>query len=154
MVDEDAAREAWNTAVQWSTEPITATDPYALWIQSNLGTLEAAIAGRLADPDNDGLSNLLEWATGLDPMSYGESGLLEFVTSDATHATFRFTKSTNALGLTYRLQESDDLTTWLDSTTTENISTDPVGNLDQREITIEQANGDRLFHRIKVEATP
>jgi len=154
VVDEDATSDAWNTAAQWTTGTDAITDPYALWIQSNLNTLEAATAARLADPDRDGLTNLIEWFIGLDPTNYGESGLLEPVASDPTQATFRYTRNLDSSGLIYRIQESGDLINWRDAIVTEDMSTGVSGNIDHREVTIEQTADSRLFRRLEVETAP
>ncbi|HEY6170555.1 MAG TPA: M60 family metallopeptidase [Verrucomicrobiae bacterium] len=48
-----------------------AQKPFAAWRTLKFGTSAAdnSIAGANADPDNDGLSNLLEYALGLDPLN-------------------------------------------------------------------------------------
>ncbi len=49
--------------------------PYVAWRQTNLATLaDAGEAASSADPDADGLPNLLEYALGQDPLAFSSGG--------------------------------------------------------------------------------
>jgi hypothetical protein len=58
--------------------PDAPDSPFALWQHANWpGVTDPAIIGPDADPDNDGLLNLLEYAFALDPNTPGADGLPE-----------------------------------------------------------------------------
>ncbi len=99
------------------TLAITVTDtptliPIGLWRSDNFGAsaLNPDIAGDLADPDGDGLPNLLEYATGSDPLLPGaprwtvaiENGFLTVTAAKNPHAT----------NVAWSADSSSDLTAW------------------------------------------
>jgi hypothetical protein len=70
-----------------------------------------AIAGDGADPDGDGLSNLLEFAVGLNPTQPSQSGRPEVAVS-GDRLRLSFTRVKEAEDLTYRVEATEDLSTW------------------------------------------
>lgn len=63
---------SWTASTEWGGNPILLAAPinYANWLRGYYNTAERAdfaITGPDADPDNDGLSNLFEFATGSRP---------------------------------------------------------------------------------------
>ncbi len=117
-------------------------DPYADWRAAHFtsGELAApAISGPDADPDGDGLLNLLEYALGQDPRTPATSPALAASTSTSnfnSHLQVSFTRIADP-ALTYRVQASTDLADpagWTDiwsSTGAANVAgpvtvTDPV----------------------------
>lgn len=112
-----------------STVQLTINDPVALWANSN--GLDPATSGlSTADPDGDGLNNLLEFAFGMSPSSsstgtFALSGNILTQTGQPTvqasgTITARFVrrKTHTTDGLIYTPQFSPDLTTWENSTAT------------------------------------
>ena len=79
------------------------------------------------DDDHDGLSNLMEYATGSDPHANGFSqtnvqgatvslGQPQFAFQPYISALFSRRKDRVASGLTYEIQGSGDLVNWYDAT--------------------------------------
>lgn len=69
-----------------------------------------------ADPDSDGIANLVEYAFAFSPLSANStsSGLQAGVSTTAGSTTFTLTfrRDPRATDLTYQMQTSDDLVTW------------------------------------------
>ncbi|MFQ3243085.1 MAG: autotransporter-associated beta strand protein, partial [Lentimonas sp.] len=108
--------------------------------------LSDADALTTANPESDGLSNLLEFAFGTDPtvsngssIAYGSGvtpGLpllvLETITSNNvdSRAVFARRKEWVAAGLTYTVQFSADLSEWVDSSETPTLLESGSGDID------------------------
>jgi hypothetical protein len=81
---------------------------------------QPAIAGDDADPDRDGLGNLLEYALGLNPkhadaqdaISYGEDQLDVGWGTPQPTAKFSFPSGRDSYGMKLRVEFSDDLIFW------------------------------------------
>ena len=94
-----------------------------------------------ADADSDGLSNLLEYAFGMNPRQ-GSRGMLQWSGSNLLepgvptpyasgtagsfnyYAVFARRKDFAAAGLTYTVEFSGDLAIWMDSTSTPSVLAD------------------------------
>jgi hypothetical protein len=72
-----------------------------------------AIAGDLADPDGDGIANLLEYAMASDPNVGGTEGTTSGVIV-ANHFQLHLRRNTSASDLTYIVQAGNTLGTWAD----------------------------------------
>jgi hypothetical protein len=97
-----------------STAVLTITNsPYESWKTAHFGgnATNSAVAGDLADPDGDGMVNLLEYAVAGDPNGAGaEARLSADVMTNYLNLQFR--RNTSATDLTYALQVSSDLVAW------------------------------------------
>lgn len=71
--------------------------------------INTGLAADTADPDGDGLSNLAEYALGLDPHLHDN---LPQPTLDGTGLTLLFTRPKDLPGITYAAESSDDLINW------------------------------------------
>lgn len=95
-----------------------AAAPLAAWRFSNFGAdaTNNAMAGNDANPDGDALSNLYEYAFNTDPLA---SNALQTVTASLVAANSQrylavtFPLVTAASDITYRIEASGDLQTWL-----------------------------------------
>jgi hypothetical protein len=94
---------------------ISATEPTSIaqWRALYFGTTnDTATAANDADPDTDGLPNLVEYALGLDPTrADNPSQLIPFLTQTNQAYWFgvTFPRNTNALDLTFHVQTSDSV---------------------------------------------
>jgi hypothetical protein len=89
-------------------------DPFSLWKFSHFGANDTnpAIAGDLADPDHDGIPNILEYAFGSDPNTADTNAPL-FGSIVINHFQLQFNRNTSATDLTYSAQASPALnSTW------------------------------------------
>ena len=94
---------------------ITIPKPVDQWRQDNFGAnaSNAAVAGNLADPDGDGLCNLVEYALGTNPLVSNASALvLDRETVGAnTYLRLTVTRNPAATDVTYAVEVTGDLTT-------------------------------------------
>jgi hypothetical protein len=86
---------------------------YELWLQ-NHPTLTGNQTLPLADPDGDGMVNLLEYALGSSPEN-SSSGSLPVAAPSGDHLTLSFTPHKTA-GLRYIIEASSDLSNWSEQT--------------------------------------
>ena len=76
----------------------------------------AAVAGNYADPDGDGLSNLEEYAFNTDPLASNPTRSVSaslVTTNGQKFLALTFPLVTAALDITYRVEASPDLQSWL-----------------------------------------
>jgi fibronectin-binding autotransporter adhesin len=88
--------------------------PFANWATQH--GLTGADALATADPDFDGLQNLIEYAVGTSPSSSTSTPWM--ITTASGYLTLSIIKSTAASGVTWSAQSSGDLVTWQSSDTT------------------------------------
>lgn len=95
--------------------PAAVKDAYVVWSEARFSAVEqpdASISGPEADPDGDGLPNLLEYALGGDPrsvLSAPRPGLV--VGEPGAPLALTFARTADA-ALVYRVEASADLATW------------------------------------------
>lgn len=83
--------------------------PLQSWRQTNFGTTSATgTAANTADPDGDGMTNLMEYALGLNPQSAESSPITHTISEGLVQITFTRARS----DLNYYVDASDDLLTW------------------------------------------
>ena len=129
---------------------------YAAWATTM--KLTAANNGANQDPDSDGISNLMEYVLGGDPLAASTS-ILPVQTSDATHIYLSFSRSVASKSDTTQfVQWSTDLSTWTSipvgsaSAGAVNVVTNG-SNPETVTVTIPRSNagaGGRLFTRLQV----
>jgi len=118
------------------------------------------LSGDNADPDHDGIGNLLEFALGLLPRTASTAGLPggELKTFGGNRfLSFTFVKQTSGSGLTYTPQTSSDLNSWNgDPAQFTTVSTTPLaGGLEQVQIRVNTAYpAGPKFARLKVVLFP
>lgn len=117
-VDNDTATQALSILVNPAPPPIV--QGYAGWAATQFSPQElgdAQISGASADPDGDGLPNLLEYALGLDPGEISATGL-PMVEQIEGVWTFIYTRAADCPDLIFSVQYSSDLSNWSTSTVT------------------------------------
>ena len=119
----------------------------------------AAATDFLADPDGDGAVNLLEYATGSHPLRGDAAPVQPLVHFDnitgSSHLAVRFHRRPAATDLTYQVQVSEDLVTWLP--TTVEVGAQPAADFLETVTTRAAAplpGPGRLHMRLKVVKTP
>jgi hypothetical protein len=80
-----------------------------VWKSDHFGTnaSDPSIAGDSADPDHDGLKNILEYALGSDPNLPTSNSLAGVIISN--HFQLQFTRNTSATDMNYFAQAAPDL---------------------------------------------
>lgn len=99
-------------------EAIFAPTTYTFWTYNQINPFDTSSAysartPSTADPDNNGLSNLIEYALGGLPESQeDEAAVRPQVSLSNGHLQLTFKKQLAATDLTYRVKVSDDLVNW------------------------------------------
>lgn len=132
-----------------TTLAITVTlTPGQSWRHAHFGAdaNNPAIAGDLADPDADGLNNLLEYALGLDPKVAGPSGIThDLVAIEQTnYLRLSINRNPDASDVVLTVESCGDLTDWSSATTAIEVAT--ASQL----IVRDTGSGARRFIRLKV----
>jgi len=95
---------------------ITMPTPFSQWQSVKFGASsgDALVSGPEADPNGNGLVNLLEYALGTDPYATGGNSPVKGEIAGG-HLALRFTRDTTATDVTLTVQAGDELTgIWTD----------------------------------------
>lgn len=129
----------------WTVQGTATLAGFAGWVaQRGLAGGDAAAS---ADPDKDGISNLIEYALGGSP-TVRSASVLPQVAVENGNLTMTYRKNKAAGDLAYTVQSSTDLTTW----TNEDIAV-KVSDLDAETESwkaTKALGGQRLFLRLRV----
>jgi glycosidase len=109
--------------------------PVEQWRQANFGTIDPndPVAGNNADPDHDGIINLLEYAFGMNPNAADPSlapAVGRTAVSGTQYLTITFRQLHSANGITYTVQESPDLAAWSPIDPNANLVSGPIDQFD------------------------
>ncbi len=124
--------------------------PINAWKIQRFGSLTAAqapAAADTADPDGDGLKNLVEFATNKNPLLPDSTGPI--VAQSGSSLTFTFSRLKNLPGITAGVVWSDQLTTWSSAGVTEQILADD-GTTQTIKATVPQGPSGQRFLVLKV----
>jgi autotransporter-associated beta strand protein len=125
--------------------------PLQLWQQANFGPDwdNPAISGNSADPDLDGITNLLERAFGGNPNA-ADSGILPAPDPTAPLLSILYRKAVAASDLTFTVQESADLSSpWTTATGSSTLVNEQNGVQSIR-FTAPAAGADKKMLRVQV----
>jgi hypothetical protein len=123
---------------------VSATD-HATPDQTNTHSITVLRLASTGDSDGDGLSDLMEYALGLDPLVANSTGTptaaLQVNSADGlSFLTLTYRRRLTRNGLTYHIETSPDLKTWTEISSPEKISA--------------SANGDSLTETVVVRLLP
>jgi hypothetical protein len=99
-----------SNSVEVTAQPLS---PIQLWRQTNFGTINAndPVAGDAAMPMNDGITNLMKYALGLDPKKMDAAGLPSPALLSG-YLTLTFNRQKIATDITYHVEASFDFNAW------------------------------------------
>jgi len=144
-----------SAGMTYLSAPTTFTTPTVLqnWRQTFFGTTQGTnTAADNADPDNDGLPNLIEFATGKDPTT-AQSAAAAVPAVNSGNLEYIYTRSLDALnsGTTFTVQWNDSLdpSQWSSSGVSETVLSDN-GLLQQVKATLPASSTGRRFVRLNV----
>lgn len=143
------------------TYNLTIQTPVAVWTTARFTVAEQAdpsVSGALADPNHNGLPNLLEYALNRDPKAPNFSpplGTSWRTNNGNTFLTVSYTRHLDAAGISYKVEVSQDLLTWNSGTLyTQEVSAIDDGNGMTQTVTVQAlqpVNGTpHLFTRLSV----
>jgi hypothetical protein len=121
------------------------------WRQTHFGsTANSGNAADAADPDRDGLPNLLEYALNLSPNA--ASRATTAVQAAGGNLEYTYTRGTAAYngGMTFQVEWSDDLSTWFTTGVVESLISDD-GTHQQVKATLPAGSAGRRFVRLRVQ---
>lgn len=139
--------------LEFSPEPST----YASWVFETFPPeTPTADTEPLADPNGDGIVNLLAYALALDPLANDNPRLTpRFVTEPEGGASFQFRRNRNADDLAYTVEASSDLQSWTTLDPAFNIfDPDPDGNGASELLSLDLASAIQSgfqFFRLRIE---
>jgi len=140
-VDADAIEDAFLTWIGQFFEGAALDDPL--------------VTGFAADPDKDGLSNLSEYAFGLDPSAAGGSPHFEFVDKSGSDVSFAYVRARQTGSLKISYEGSSALIDWVPL----NVASSTVEPIDLTKESVDvdlvwpNADAGRKFIRIGIERT-
>lgn len=127
-----------------SATPTSALSALQTWRQSNFGiTTDSGQAANGADPDGDGLVNLLEYALGTNPQAATVSPVTSARSGNFITLTFSHVADAS---LTYVVEASNDLATWTTAQTYTNLAAGSTTYTDNVSLTTQP----RRFLRLRV----
>ena len=128
-------------------------DPFANWMATNYPTLVSPDNQPGADPDDDGIANLLEYVLeGGDP-SVSSADILPTLDASGANFVFTYLRRAAATGTTQTFQYGTDLSGWTDVAIPGGagvVVTDLGGGIDEVEITVAKGVNSKLFGRLQV----
>lgn len=149
-----------STGVTILSTPATFKTPTVLqnWRQTFFGTIQGAdLAADNADPDGDGVPNLLEFATGKDPTTSQNSSSTASTNVNGSSLEYLYLRSLDALnsGTTFFVEWNDSLNPaqWSSTGVSEVILSDD-GIKQQVKASVPAGSTGRRFMRLKVVPPP
>ncbi|MEL0120438.1 MAG: DUF5011 domain-containing protein, partial [Opitutae bacterium] len=134
----DVADRAGNQAVQVIRKVIveegSPADNYSTWLAgSGLAGLTPEQQALDADPDGDGLTNLAEYALGLDPSTSGAFIVTPDISGGSLSITFVRLKSSTDASVTYKVELATTLQDWSEANATLTAAADQTNLPDDKD---------------------
>lgn len=133
-----------------SAQPVNS---YAAWSANAFsGATDPSLVGATADPDGDGIANLLEYAFASDPLAGDSAASAPRLTmNDSGDLVFEFRRAKAAADLVLVVQNSSDLATWTDSALVPALVAQENTH-DVWRVVVPRGDAQRLFVRLHVTA--
>jgi hypothetical protein len=149
-----SAGTGYSNVATFATQSAVSYNHQDEWRFANFGSYDSvASAADSADPDGDGLNNLLEYALGTAPNTSGT--IPATISLNGANLEYTYTRSTAAKnnGMTYQIEWNDNLAvgSWSTETVIEQI-TATQGNQETVKASVPKGNGDNRFMRLRVGA--
>ena len=130
------------------------TDPFLAWIDTFFpGETDPLIIGATADPDNDGIENLVEYVLKNGDPDASSTGILPTLDASGANLVFTYLRRTDATGTTQTFQYGNNLSGWTDVPVIDGgiVSiTSPEAGIEQVVITVAKGVETKLFGRLQV----
>lgn len=129
-------------------------DPFATWMSTNYPLIVSPDNQPGADPENDGIKNLLEYILqGGDP-SVSTTGTLPTLDASGENFVFTYYRRADATGTTQTFEYGDNLSGWTpvaipDGSGVVVTPDNPVAGIEKVEITVAKGLNTKLFGRLK-----
>ncbi|HLS28181.1 MAG TPA: family 10 glycosylhydrolase [Opitutales bacterium] len=156
-----SGKNAWGNENPWLTSivadlEITAVffSPWLEWLETHFSEEERAdpeITSPDADPLGSGISNLLSFAFGIDPLA-PDSTMMPAIAADETGALFTFRRMADEIGFDYILESSTNLIDWNRVThPVEEVSVETNGDGTEKvTLRVRTENESRFFLRLRI----
>jgi|GEM_PF-1732089 len=138
--------------LHFTPAPVIA-DPYTTWRAEYFTTEELglpSVSGALADPDRDGLANLLEYALGLDPRAASPTAVPATSTENGFWV-FLYTRPANRSDVSYVVEVSTNLQQWTTIAANDHEPVATVGETATWRARYSQTGAPNAFFRLRVE---
>jgi hypothetical protein len=149
------------SAVATLTVEEVSLSPVESWRADRFGHLAGGVdhpdAALEADPDGDGIPNILEFALGGDPLIPNTAALpaMSMVSHDNTpHLRLSVPRNPEATDLIFTVEVSADLITWSHTEGTDIVTTEDTPTILIVEDAVPMTPGSPRFIRLRVELTP
>lgn len=141
-----------NVTTPQSISATFALSPNTIWKQTHFGAnaTNPLIAGDFADPDNDGLLNLIEWATGTVPVA--SNNVPQSASRSGSAIDFVYSKNKSASDMSFVVEWSDTLASdWSTAGVSGPTVLNDNGTTQQIKVTVPADSGvAQRFVRLKV----
>jgi len=129
-------------------------DPFLAWIDTFFpGETDPLFIGATADPDNDGIENLVEYVLKNGDPSASTTGILPTADASGANFVFSYLRRIGATGTIQTFQYGDNLSGWTDVPVIDGgiVSiTSPEAGIEQVVITVAKGVNTKLFGRLQV----
>lgn len=127
---------------------------YSLWRGQHFSSGDFgsdAVSGPLADPDGDGVKNLVEYVTGLNPKTSNVFDALQVV-RDGDDWVIIHSKRQGVIDVTYSVDVSSDLTSWTEIASTAELLSSSSG-IEKWRLRFPATQSEPAFFRLRIAMT-